>query len=64
MTDLGNVGADVGSHSFRKGVASFLSSCSGGPQAVSVWLRAGWNLGAVQGRYIFQGSGGDQFKCK
>ncbi|OQR83465.1 hypothetical protein THRCLA_23145, partial [Thraustotheca clavata] len=37
MTDLGIVGADVGTHSFRKGVASFLSSCPGGPQAVSVW---------------------------
>ncbi|KAH9159544.1 hypothetical protein LEN26_002289, partial [Aphanomyces euteiches] len=32
-----------------------------GPQAVQVWLRAGWSLGSVQSRYIFQGSGGDEF---
>ncbi|KAF0709314.1 hypothetical protein AaE_012913 [Aphanomyces astaci] len=53
--------SDVGTHSFRKGVASTLSNTPGGPQAVSVWLRAGWSLGSVQGRYIFEGSGGDQF---
>ena len=52
---------DIGTHSFRKGIATLLSNCPGGPQAVSIWLRAGWSLGAVQGRYIFQGSGGDQF---
>ncbi|KAF0747420.1 hypothetical protein AaE_007736, partial [Aphanomyces astaci] len=30
-------------------------------KAVSIWLRAGWSLGSVQGQYIFEGSGGDQF---
>ncbi|ETV66759.1 hypothetical protein, variant 3 [Aphanomyces astaci] len=29
---------------------------------VMVWLRACWSLGGVQGRYIFEGSGGDQFE--
>ncbi|KAF0704051.1 hypothetical protein AaE_015130 [Aphanomyces astaci] len=52
---------DIGTHSFRKGVASELSNTPGGPEAVNVWLRAGWTLGSVQGRYIFAGSGGDQF---
>ena len=53
--------SEIGTHSFRKGVASELSNTPGGPASVSVWLRAGWSLGSVQGRYIFAGSGGDQF---
>ncbi|KAF0702664.1 hypothetical protein AaE_015793 [Aphanomyces astaci] len=52
---------EIGTHSLRKGVATALTNTPGGPQAVSVWLRAGWSLGGVQGRYIFAGSGGDQF---
>ncbi|ETV96839.1 hypothetical protein H310_10128 [Aphanomyces invadans] len=28
---------------------------------MSIWLRAGWRLGSVQGRYIYQSAGGDQF---
>ena len=61
MIAMGLSMSDIGTHSFRKGVASVLSGFPGGPQAVSIWLRAGWSLGAVQGRYIFAGSGGDQF---
>ncbi|KAH9125297.1 hypothetical protein AeMF1_004059 [Aphanomyces euteiches] len=52
---------DIGTHSFRKGVASELSNTPGGTPAVNVWLRAAWTLGSVQGRYIFAGDGGDQF---
>ena len=48
----------IGTHSFRKGVASFLASCPDGPNAISIFLRAGWSLGAVQSRYIFAGQGG------
>ncbi|ETV89803.1 hypothetical protein H310_15367, partial [Aphanomyces invadans] len=51
---------DVGTHSFRKGVSTALSNTPGGPEAVAVWLRAGWSLGSVQKRYIFAGAGGDQ----
>ena len=58
---MGPSATEVGTHSFRKGVASSVSGYPGGPQSVSVWLRAGWSLGSVQGRYIFEGSGGDQF---
>ncbi|KAF0737562.1 hypothetical protein Ae201684_006717 [Aphanomyces euteiches] len=57
---LGISVTDVGTHSFRKGVSTALSSYPGGPQAVSVWLRAGWSLGNVQNRYIFAVPGGDQ----
>lgn len=52
---------ELGSHSFRKGIATLLANCPGGPEAINIWLRAGWSLGPVQSRYIFQGAGGDQF---
>ena len=48
----------IGTHSFRKGVASFLASCPDDPGAISIFLRAGWTLGAVQSRYLFAGQGG------
>jgi hypothetical protein len=51
---------NIGTHSFRKGVATFLSGMPGGPTAISIYLRAGWSLGRVQQRYILQGEGGDQ----
>lgn len=49
----------IGTHSFRKGIASFLSGTPGGPTAISIYLRAGWSLG-LQSRYILEGEGGDQ----
>jgi hypothetical protein len=48
----------IGTHSFRKGIATFLSSVPGGPSAIAIYLRAGWSLRAVQQRYIFEGEGG------
>ena len=45
---------EIGTPSFRKGVATF------GPSPISIFLRAGWSLGAVTARYIFAGQGGDQ----
>jgi len=57
---MGLVLADIGSHSFRKGIATFLSGMPGGPSPVSIYLRAGWSLGPVQARYILGGGGGDQ----
>ena len=50
----------IGTHSFRKGVATFLSGTPGGPTAIAIYLRAGWSLGPVQSRYILEGEGGDQ----
>lgn len=50
---------DIGTHSTRKGVVSYvLSLC--GIVAVQVYLRAGWSLGNVQDRYIVAGAGGDE----
>ena len=57
--DLGAVIEDWGTHSNRKGVASYLLSMLF-LSAVNVYLRAGWSLGNVQDRYIFAGAGGDQ----
>lgn len=57
---IGLLSIEIGTHSFRKGVATFASSCPGGPSTVCIFLRAGWSLGAVTSRYIFAGQGGDQ----
>lgn len=51
---------DLGTHSLRKGVATYISGCPGGPSPISIYLRAGWSLGQVQSRYIFSSQGGDQ----
>jgi hypothetical protein len=50
----------IGTHSFRKSIASFLSGTPNGPTAISIYSRAGWSLGPVQSRYILEGEGGDQ----
>ncbi len=59
---LGAKRDEIGTHGAgRKGPASFVLAHPGGPTAVSVYLRAGWSLGNVQDRYIFEGEGSDQF---
>ena len=58
--DFGVEKTEVGTHSFRKGVATFLSGMVSGPSPIAIYLRAGWSLGPVQGRYIMEGQGGDQ----
>lgn len=50
----------VGTHSIRKGAATFLLSLVDGPSAIMVYLRAGWSLGNVPDRYIHAGTGSDQ----
>ena len=57
---LGSDICDFGTHSNRKGVATYVSSCPAGPSMISIFLRAGWSLGSVQQRYIFAGAGADQ----
>lgn len=53
---------DLGTHSIRKGVATYV--CSGstaGPTIVSVCLHCGWTIGNVLQRYFRYESAGDQF---
>lgn len=51
-----------GTHSVRKGVATFACGGStGGPSIVSVCLRCGWTIGGVQDRYFRYEAAGDQF---
>jgi len=38
---------EIGSHCFRKGISSFLSSPCSGPSAIVIYLRAGWSLGKM-----------------
>ncbi|RHY63869.1 hypothetical protein DYB30_005634 [Aphanomyces astaci] len=52
----------VGTHSIRKGAATFV--CSGstsGPSVITVCLRCGWSLGNVVERYMHYEKAGDQF---
>ena len=58
---LGGDAADIGTHSTRKGAASYVLSHVGGPNVIQVFLRCCWSLGNVQNRYIFLDAGGDQF---
>ena len=58
LLTMGLVLVDIGSHSFRKGITTFLSGMPGGPSPISIYLRAGCSLGPVQARYILGGGGG------
>ncbi|EGZ07135.1 hypothetical protein PHYSODRAFT_382146, partial [Phytophthora sojae] len=56
----GLVPSDIGTHSARKGSATFVSSCSnGGPSAAAICIRAGWKLLGVQDTYTRYESAGD-----
>lgn len=55
--DIAIIGIET--HSFRKGIATFLSSLTSGPTPIAIYLRAGWSLG-LQKQYIMEGGGGDQ----
>ena len=58
--DLGASRKDIGTHSTRKGSATYCLGINDGPTAVNVYLRAGWTLGDVVDRYIMGGGGGDE----
>jgi len=58
---IGGCAVDMGTHSIRKGSASYCIGIVGGPSAVAVCLRAMWSLGDVLNRYIFQGGGADAY---
>jgi hypothetical protein len=52
---------DIGTHSLRKGSATYAGGLVDGPSAISIHLRAGWSLGGVQDRYFRWERAGDQF---
>ena len=53
---------DLGTHSCRKGAATYVSSGStAAPPSTAVHLRAGWALGGVQDRYLRYEAAGDQY---
>ena len=57
---LGCRPSELGTHSIRKGAASYCNGLVDGPTTAQVYLRAGWSLGNVQDRYLFAGQGSDQ----
>jgi hypothetical protein len=57
---LGGEKKQLGTHSVRKGAATYCAGMVNGPSAVQLFLRAGWSLGNVHDRYLFAGAGGDQ----
>ena len=60
LTRLGGEKKQLGTHSIRKGAATYCTGMISGPSTAQVFLRAGWSLGNVQDRYLFAGAGGDQ----
>ena len=57
---LGGSKKELGTHSVRKGAATYCTGMVDGPSPIAVFLRAGWTLGGVKDRYLFAGTGGDQ----
>jgi hypothetical protein len=53
---------DIGTHSMRKGSATFCASGSTAcPSAAAIHLRAGWSLGGVQNTYMRYEGAGDMY---
>ena len=60
LTAMGCPINDIGTHSTRKGAASYCAGFINGPSTLQIFLRAGWSIGNVPNRYIFAASGRDQ----
>jgi len=52
LKELGILAHELGTHSFRKGAASWAAAFFG-VSMTAIYLRAGWTIGVVQIRYIF-----------
>jgi integrase len=52
VRDLGIMAHELGTHSFRKGAATWAAAFFG-VSMTAIYLRAGWTIGVVQMRYIF-----------
>jgi hypothetical protein len=61
LLEIGIRWQDIGTHSIRKGAATYASSSPGGPSAASISVRAGWTMGRVRNIYIRYEAGGDMF---
>ena len=54
--------SDIGTHSLRKGAATFCSSgYTACPPSAAIHLRAGWSLGPVQNTYVRYEGAGDMY---
>ena len=53
--------SDIGTHSIRKGAATYLTSLPGGPSAAATCIRGGWTMGNIKDRYFRYSEAGDQF---
>lgn len=62
LDDQGIPWTEIGSHSYRKGSATYTASgTTDGPGIVSICLRAGWKLGGVLNTYLMLEGAGDRF---
>ena len=62
MKDFGVDIKDIGVHSIRKGVASYVSSGSTcAPPQVATNIRAGWSMGIIQDTYLRYEAARDQY---
>ena len=52
---------DIGTHSIRKGVSTYLASLPGGPPPAALSVRGGWSMGQVKDIYFDHSNGGDEF---
>ena len=59
---LPTVAKAVGTHSLRKGAATFaIGGSTSGPSIVNVCIRCGWSIGSVVERYVHYDGAGDQY---
>ena len=62
LDDAGVPYEDIGTHSYRKGSATYCASGStAAPPIIAICLRAGWKLGGVLNTYLSLESAGDRF---
>ena len=62
LKSLGYSFGDLGTHSCRKGVATFIASgCTVSPPIAPICIRAGWKIGGQKDTYIFHEAAGDQY---
>ncbi|ETV79837.1 hypothetical protein H257_07053 [Aphanomyces astaci] len=59
---LPELASAVGTHSLRKGAATFaIGGSTSGPSIVNVCIRCGWSIGSVVERYVHYDGAGDQY---